>query len=147
MGERRTVVYLSCMVHTSVVRSSLRFVVLDLVGDFITWPLWWYTAGVRGVLDFLIRQVRTEVSRLNLRVWLANLFEPMFGQSDWQGRAISVVMRLVVLGFRVIVLAVWLIGLSLLLLLWLLLPLAALYQIAVNLWGIPQWVEPIDLTL
>lgn len=132
-------VYLFGMAHTSVVRSSLRFVAFDLVGDLITWPLWWYTVGVRGVLEYLIRQVRAEARRLSLRVWLANLFEPMFGQSDWQGLTISVVVRLIVLVFRVVVLAVWLIGLSALLLGWLLLPLAALYQIAVNLWAIPRW--------
>lgn len=134
-------VYLFSMVHTSIVRSSLRFVTIDLVGDLITWPLWWYTAGVRGVLDFLIRQVRIEAARLSLRVWLVNLFEPMFGQADWQGRAISVAVRMVVLVFRVIVLAVWVVGLSLLLVVWLLLPLAALYQIAVNFWTIPQWAD------
>lgn len=127
------------MPATGVVRSSLRFVTIDLVGDLVTWPLWWYTAGVRGVLDFLIRQVRIEAARLSLRVWLANLFEPMFGQADWQGRAISVAVRMIVLVFRVIVLAVWLVGLSLLLVIWLLLPVAAFYQIAVNLWAISQW--------
>ncbi len=141
MGERRTVVYLYGMVHASVVSSSLRFVALDLVGDFITWPVWWYTAGIRGVMDYLIRSVRAEAARLSLRVWLANLLQPMFGQSDWQGRAISVVMRLIVLMFRLTVLAVWLAGLSLLLLVWLLLPPAVLYQIAANLWAIPPWGE------
>jgi len=39
---------------------------------------------------------------VGLRVWLKNLFAPMFGQTDWQGRLISFFMRLAVLGGRLL---------------------------------------------
>lgn len=65
--------------------------------DAITFPWWWYTRGLRRVLGWAVRTLRGWERTVGLRVWLKNLFTPMFGQTDWQGRMISFLMRLAVL--------------------------------------------------
>ena len=127
------------MTSGGVVQRSIRFVAIGLVGDLIAWPVWWYTRGLIRVARALVTVIRTEARRLSLRVWLANLWSPMYGQSDWQGRAISVVMRLMVLVFRLLVLMLWSLGLSLLLVAWVLLPPVILWQISLQLIGIGGW--------
>jgi hypothetical protein len=55
-----------------------------------------------------------------VQLWLANLFTPMFGQRDWQGRIISFVMRLVQLMGRTIGFCVWVVASFALLVVWVL---------------------------
>ena len=65
--------------------------------DILMFPWWWYTRGVRGVLRWAGRTLRGWEQVVGLRFWARNLFVPMFGQTDVQGRLISVAMRVVVL--------------------------------------------------
>jgi len=41
-------------------------------------------------------------------VWIKNIFTPMYGQTDWQGKLISFFMRLFQIIFRGIVMTFWL---------------------------------------
>lgn len=132
------------MSTANVLRRSLHFAAVGLVGDLIAWPVWWYTRGLARVASTLVMVIRAEARRLNLRVWLVNLWSPMYGQSDWQGRAISVVMRLIVLVFRLLVLTIWSLGLLLLLASWVLLPPVILWQISTQLIGIGGWGQVYD---
>ena len=63
----------------------------------ITFPWWWYTRGLRRVAGWATRTLKGWERTVGLRMWFKNLFTPMFGQTDWQGRMISFLMRLVVL--------------------------------------------------
>lgn len=55
-------------------------------------------------------------------LWLKNLFVPMFGQTDLQGRIVSVFIRIVNVIFRTIFLAGWSVVVLSLLLAWLAAP-------------------------
>ncbi len=72
-------------------------------------PIWWYG---RGLFAFIKRfsQAISDVSKsLALRVWMKNLFVPMYGDTSFAGRAISFGIRLVMIlvrGLGVILLGV-----------------------------------------
>ena len=55
-------------------------------------------------------------------LWLRNLFVPMFGQVDWQGRIVSFFMRLINAIIRGIILFLWLIVIFIFFLVWILAP-------------------------
>lgn len=74
--------------------AAVRFVALDLVGDALAFPVWWYTAGFLKFLGWLGVQARAQWHTIGLGVWLKNLFVPMFGQTDVWGRIISFFIRL-----------------------------------------------------
>ncbi len=83
--------------------AAARFVVLDLVGDIIAFPLWWYTAGFVKFIGWAGAQASVQWQSIGVGVWLRNLFVPMFGQADVWGRIISFFLRL----GQVIVRSVW----------------------------------------
>jgi len=109
--------------------SSLKLVFIDVVGDLLHWPFWWYTRGIKNAGNLFLDTVKGEYERLGVGVWLKNLFVPMFGQYDWQGRLISFFARLVQLIVRSIILFFWLIVASVIFLLWLIMPIYIFYQI------------------
>lgn len=61
-------------------------------------------------------------------LWLKNIFVPMFGQTDWQGRIMSFFMRLVNVIGRSIALFIWIFIIFCLFFLWVLFPLFVLFQ-------------------
>lgn len=66
---------------------------------------------------------------IGLNVWLTNLFRPMFGVRDWQGRIISFFMRLVQIIFRSIATLIWVVIMLAVFIIYLLLPVFIVYQI------------------
>lgn len=95
-------------------------------GDVLRFPLWWYTDGMFLVGGRLVRVARRAAATLGLRVWMANIFTPMFGRYDWQSRVISVFMRIVNIVGRGCAWSVGAVGLSLVFVLYLFLPLLTL---------------------
>ena len=118
------------MKQESLLTNSLKFVAKDLVGSILYWPIWWYTKGFILAAKTLFNQIKEQERRIGLRSWLANLFKPMYGQYDWQGRLISFFMRLVVMIFRVFMLFLWAILIFILLIAWACLPIFAIFQIS-----------------
>lgn len=80
-----------------------------LLHDALGFVPWWYTVTVPAAFDWFIASVRRDVARLGVRVWLQNLFVPMYGQYDWQSRLISFVVRLVQLIARSVGLLFWMV--------------------------------------
>lgn len=78
-----------------------------MVGKVLFWPLWWYTVGLKQMLTALANNILQEEQRLGVLLWWRNLFVPMFGQYDWQGRLISFIMRLLVGVIRTLLLLLW----------------------------------------
>lgn len=70
--------------------------------EAFTFPWWWYTRGLARVGRWMRRTLRGWERAVGLRLWAKNLFVPMFGQTDWQGRIISFFMRLAVLMGRLL---------------------------------------------
>jgi len=104
-------------------------IVVELVGDIIFFPLWWYS---KGLFDFLKSQLQFLENRqkgLALAVWIKNIFKPMFGQNDWQGKLISVIMRIFQIIIRSIAMMFWILVSFLLIIFWISLPVLIFYQI------------------
>ncbi|OGY46432.1 MAG: hypothetical protein A2744_03190 [Candidatus Buchananbacteria bacterium RIFCSPHIGHO2_01_FULL_44_11] len=119
----------------NIATSTLKFILVDLIGDVLYWPLWWYSKGLAQAGRFCIQSFQEESERLAIHVWLKNIFTPMFGQYDWEGRIISFFMRLIQLIVRSILLLLWALFLSVLVLTWTLLPVYISYQVFDNfLW-------------
>jgi hypothetical protein len=79
-----------------------RFLLLDVTTSVVTFPLWWYGDGLTSVIRWSGRSLRYRWRSYAFDVWLRSMFVPMYGQADLFGRAISVVMRFVVLAWRLV---------------------------------------------
>ena len=102
---------------------------LEAVLDILYFPVWWYTKGAVHALRWCFNLLKTGNENLAPGLWLANLFVPMFGQFDWQGRIVSFLMRLVQIFARTVALAVWVSLCFILFLGWLALPVLVVYAI------------------
>ncbi|HSR88895.1 MAG TPA: hypothetical protein VLK22_00655 [Candidatus Udaeobacter sp.] len=100
----------------------LQRLLIETVLDVIYFPIWWYTKGAAHALRWCFNLLKTGNENLAPGLWLANLFVPMFGQFDIQGRIVSFFMRLVQILARTVALAVWLTLCLVLFLVWLALP-------------------------
>jgi len=111
------------MVKSSVSLSIIRYCLIDTIGSFIYWPLWWYSRGLQLVALYIVSKIHTTEMNLGVRLMVAHMFQPMYGQNDREGRIISFVMRLVLLVYRLVILLVVILGWIVLLFLWLIIPL------------------------
>ncbi|MCR4314577.1 MAG: hypothetical protein NUV84_05030 [Candidatus Uhrbacteria bacterium] len=94
------------LVLKTVARTSIR--------EMLILPLWWYTTGLYETIGRLLRSVKGSVRYFGVDVWAKNLFVPMYGDESVTGRAISFIVRLAVLGFRLLGVVVWIIASALL---------------------------------
>ncbi|MFA6215238.1 MAG: hypothetical protein WC768_01565 [Patescibacteria group bacterium] len=116
--------------------TSFKYVAIDLIGDILYWPIWWYTKGLIKTAAYCLNEIEGQQERLGLAVWAKNLFTPMFGQYDIEGRIISFFIRLVQIIARTILLFVWAILIFCLFLFWLILPVIIGYEIFNNFIGL-----------
>lgn len=100
---------------------------VDLAGSVVWFPVWWYTKGLQKVIDVATATIWYRVRAYALVVWIKNFFVPMYGEYSFWGRAISLMMRFVVLVYRVVALIlesiIYLIGIVI----WVFLPPVSLY--------------------
>ncbi len=104
-------------------------VLLQILGEAVTGPVWWYTGGVRHVSRWMREQAIRTWYRLAIGLWMRNILVPMFGQYDWQGRIISFFIRLFQIVARMIAFVFALVWFSLLVLAWCAAPIVVLYGI------------------
>lgn len=93
--------------------ATARFIAYDVFGSFLYLPLWWYTGGLLRTARFCVAAFVGQAQSYGVAIWFKNLFVPMYGQRDLFGRAISVVLRFVVIlfySFLLIVYALILLG-------------------------------------
>ncbi len=113
--------------------STVKFILIDILWDILYWPVWWYSRGLIKAGNLALRQIVLQYHQLALGVWVRNIFVPMFGQYDWQGRIISFFIRLVQIIARCILLVIWMAIIAVLFLGWIILPLYIVLQISYNL--------------
>lgn len=111
----------------------LQRLLLEFVLDIFYFPVWWYTNGAAHALGRCINLFSQGNAALAPGLWLANLFVPMFGQFDWQGRIISFLMRLAQIFARTVALLAWFGLCFALFACWLALPAIIAYAIFGNL--------------
>lgn len=100
---------------------------VEAILDIFYFPVWWYTKGLAHAAKWCFGLLKRGNDALAPGLWLANIFVPMFGQFDWQGRIISFIMRFVQIIARTIALIFWLAVCLLLFSIWLLLPVVVAY--------------------
>jgi hypothetical protein len=109
------------------VASVAQLLFVDLAGSVVYFPVWWYTKGLQKVIDASATAVWYRVREYALVIWIKNLFVPMYGEYSFWGRAISLMMRFVVLIYRIVALVieigVYFIGIAI----WVFLPPVSLY--------------------
>lgn len=120
----------------SILKQSFTFFWKDILGDFFAFPLWWYSTGTVRVITIIMNQAGRFAASLSLRIWVKNLFVPMYAQYDVAGRIISFVLRIVVLIYRFVLFIVWLIILLAFLGAWLFGPIAVVVYIVYQIFGI-----------
>lgn len=95
---------------------------LDTILQTLYFPVWWYSGGLKYAATACFGFFRAGNSQLMPGLWLKNIFVPMYGQYDIQGRIISFLMRFVQVIARSIALLFWLCVCLSLFCVWLALP-------------------------
>ncbi len=90
--------------------------------DLLYFPVWWYTRGAQHAARWCLALFQSGNRTLAPGLWLKNIFVPMFGQYDLQGKIISFFMRFVNVIGRSIMLGAWLTLCILLFVFWLAFP-------------------------
>jgi len=103
--------------------------ILEAIGDVFYFPLWWYSRGIIYIAKKCLHLVQKGTDEIALGIWVKNLFVPMFGSRDWEGKIISFFMRLAQIIGRSIALLVWCLFCISILLLWIVFPIVVLYGI------------------
>lgn len=101
--------------------------------DIFYFPVWWYTAGAKRSLLFSFRVLQSGNQQLAPGLWLKNIFVPMYGQYDWQGRLMSFFMRSVNVVIRGFALLIWIVISFSFFFLWLMLPALTTWLLVLSL--------------
>jgi hypothetical protein len=78
---------------------AAKYLMIDMVGSFLYFPVWWYTKGLVGAGAASVRLVRDAGRSLGIGVWAKNLFTPMYGYYDAMSRIISFCIRSIAVFF------------------------------------------------
>jgi hypothetical protein len=108
---------------------SISYLIKELVFDIVRFPAWWYSRGLANIAGFWLREIRSILDHLSLRIWVRNLFTPMYGDYTKSGRIISFFLRIIVLIWRFIEFVIGSIFFSCLVVIWILLPVVITYAI------------------
>lgn len=101
----------------------LQRIFFETLLDVLYFPVWWYTGGVKHAIIWCANLFQSGNRTLAPGLWLKNIFVPMFGQYDIQGRIISFLMRFFQVLGRGFALIIWMFFCFILFLIWLAIPL------------------------
>ena len=87
----------------------LKLILIDTILDILYFPLWWYSRGAILALKWAFGEIGAAQEFLGVHIWIANIFKPMYGQTDIASKIISFFMRV----FQIILRSVALLGFSL----------------------------------
>ncbi|MFH1456837.1 MAG: hypothetical protein ABIF17_01840 [Patescibacteria group bacterium] len=111
-----------------IIGETFRFVILKLIWDFLYFPIWWYSIGLKERFLVFLRQMKDVERSLALKIWIKNMFVPMYGFYDIWSRIISFFMRVVMLAYKTVAFFFWLVFYFALFLIYILLPVFAVYM-------------------
>lgn len=108
-------------------------ILLEIVRDILYFPVWWYSRGLVNLVKFLFSFLVNKQKSMALLVWIKNIFKPMYGQSDWQGKVISFFVRLIQIFVRSLIMILWLVFVLAIFCIWVILPVLVVYEIIFQL--------------
>lgn len=103
----------------------MTFILRELVGELLYFPVWWYSHGLASTGRTLLNQWLGAVNRLSILIMLRTMGKPMYGDYTRSGKIISFFFRLLILGFKIIQLGLWTVVLVVAMLAWLIGPILA----------------------
>ncbi len=109
--------------------STTSIVIADIFWNILFFPIWWYSIGLVEFLKKIKVFLSDKQKSLGLFVWIKNIFVPMYGQKDFQGVMISIVMRFIQIVFRFLAMVFWCLVSFVAVLAWLSFPI-------LSVWGI-----------
>jgi len=112
-----------------VIGETFRFIALKLVWDLLYFPIWWYALGLKERWRVFLKNVKDVERKLALKIWLKNMFVPMYGFYDIWSRVISFFMRVIMLIYKLASFIFWLAFYFILFLIYILLPVFTIYMI------------------
>lgn len=112
---------------------ALKSIFLDWIGEILYFPLWWYSRGLVNNVVYVGTSIKNSARDLALPLMLKNIFKPMYGQYDRQGRFISFIMRVLLIFSRLIVFLFLFIGYLIILLFWIVFPIIVFLALKNNL--------------
>jgi len=77
-----------------------KLILIDTILDLLYFPVWWYSGGLVLAFKWVFRGILDMQSFLGIDIWVRNLFTPMYGQVDIQGKIVSFFMRIFQIIFR-----------------------------------------------
>lgn len=104
-------------------------ILVEIIRDVVYFPFWWYTRGLFMFAQKTITFLQTKEKSLGLFVWMKNIFTPMYGQNDWQGVLISILVRIVQIIFRSIVMIIFTVIAVFVFMLWIFVPIFIVYEL------------------
>lgn len=122
---------------------TIRFLLIDLIGNVVYFPLWWYTTGTIQIIQLITREISGFAKSLNLRILFQFLLTPMYGYNDITSRIISFFVRIGHFAVLLTATIVYTVVLLLLLVLWLVLPIFVLYNLIFHFEMAPELIPNI----
>ncbi|OGH78448.1 MAG: hypothetical protein A2469_03090 [Candidatus Magasanikbacteria bacterium RIFOXYC2_FULL_40_16] len=107
----------------------LQKIALDFLLHIVYFPLWWYTGGLKKAGLYCFDLLLLGNDYLAPDVWVKNIFVPMFGQTDWQGRLVSIFIRFVNIILRTFAFILWTAVVLMIFAVWLAWPVFIVYLI------------------
>jgi len=104
-------------------------IIFDLLFDLLYFLPWWYSRGLLRLGKKSWRFLKTKEEELAIIVWLKSLHRPLYENYGWQGMAKSVIMRIGQIIFRSLILSGWTAAALVAIIVYVLLPLLAVWEI------------------
>lgn len=101
--------------------------------NVLYFPIWWYSFGLKKRITEFGQGTINLFRNLALKLMITHLFKPMFGERSKSGRIISFFMRLILLVWRLFLFVLGTVSRFALLVIWIILPIIAMWQIIVLL--------------
>lgn len=105
------------MAQSTTSRATL-FLLRELVGDVLYFPVWWYSRGLSQTASSLVRSWQSVINHLSLPILIRTMGKPMYGDYTRSGRIISFFFRIFLVLTRLILVVLWTVVDLVLLALW-----------------------------
>ena len=79
----------------NIIVQAAKILLIDLIGELLYFPIWWYTQGLKRVVLYVFNSIRNTNKNLAVGLMFKSLGKPMFGQYDREGRLISFFFRFI----------------------------------------------------
>lgn len=83
------------------------FILRELVGELLYFPVWWYSRGLVLTSRALTRRWMRLLNQLSIPILLRNMGKPMYGDYTRSGRVISFFFRIFLVVTKCVWLGVW----------------------------------------